>query len=239
DQPRTVHSGQTDRGVPHRAERAPAAAAGTGTRPAAGRGRRAAVRRTAVTARPARPGRGGGRAAHRRVRGAAAGPGAGDRARPRHVRDVPGAAVPRRAGCCGTRRGALADSGYWSRLRTRLDGVAGSPDGAQLAAAGAAIVRRHAAVRLDYGAWHGDWSPWNMASLDDTLLVWDWERFTPGVPIGLDALHHDLQRRLMAQPDARAAVEQTLDAAARLLLPFGVVHPAATTGTALLYLLHL
>ena len=143
------------------------------------------------------------------------------------------------AGCCGTRRGALADSGYWSRLRTRLDGVAGSPDGAQLAAAGAAIVRRHAAVRLDYGAWHGDWSPWNMASLDDTLLVWDWERFTPGVPIGLDALHHDLQRRLMAQPDARAAVEQTLDAAARLLLPFGVVDPAATTGTALLYLVDL
>ena len=78
-----------------------------------------------------------------------------------------------------------------------------------------------------------------MASLDDTLLVWDWERFTPGVPIGLDALHHDLQRRLMAQPDARAAVEQTLDAAARLLLPFGVVDPAATTGTALLYLVDL
>jgi hypothetical protein len=143
------------------------------------------------------------------------------------------------AGCCGSRRGTLADSGYWSRLRTRLDALVGSADGAALARAGTAIARRYADARLDYGAWHGDWSPWNMASLDDTLLVWDWERFAPGVPLGFDALHHDLQRRLMGQPDARAAVEQTVAAAGRLLLPFGVVAADAVTATGLLYLVDL
>ncbi|GGO75257.1 hypothetical protein [Nocardioides deserti] len=40
------------------------------------------------------------------------------------------------------------------------------------------------------GAWHGDWTPWNMAPRGDKVHLWDWERFETGVPQGLDLLHH-------------------------------------------------
>ena len=39
------------------------------------------------------------------------------------------------------------------------------------------------------GAWHGDWTSWNMAWRGDVLQVWDWERFETGVPAGLDLYH--------------------------------------------------
>ncbi len=42
------------------------------------------------------------------------------------------------------------------------------------------------------GAWHGDWTPWNMARVPRTGVVrlWDWERFETGVPRGLDRFHY-------------------------------------------------
>ena len=43
---------------------------------------------------------------------------------------------------------------------------------------------------LSWGAWHGDWTPWNMALAGDRVLLWDWERFETGVPAGLDPLHY-------------------------------------------------
>jgi hypothetical protein len=79
-----------------------------------------------------------------------------------------------------------------------------------------------------------------MATLDNTLLVWDWERFTPGVPMGFDALHHDLQRRLQgAAADARAAVDGMLGHARDLLHSFGVKEVRAVEVTSLLYLIDL
>jgi predicted methyltransferase MtxX (methanogen marker protein 4) len=77
-----------------------------------------------------------------------------------------------------------------------------------------------------------------MANLADALLVWDWERFATGVPIGFDAVHHELQKRIQSTGDARDAVESTVRRAGELLAPFGV--PAADREvTALLYLVDL
>ncbi len=73
-----------------------------------------------------------------------------------------------------------------------------------------------------------------MASLADTLLVWDWERFAPGVPLGFDALHYALQKgittaaaRTSTYDAATRSVADMVDRAAELLLPFGVVHRQA------------
>lgn len=140
--------------------------------------------------------------------------------------------------CCGTSTGWLATSPYWHELRERLTAVADRPDGAALAAAARDLAARAGDTALRYGAWHGDWSPWNMATLADTLLVWDWERFTLGVPLGFDALHHELQRRVQTEPDAAAAVDATITRAPALLAPFGVPRAAAEL-TALLYLVDL
>jgi hypothetical protein len=142
------------------------------------------------------------------------------------------------AGCCGFHTGTLVGSAYWAELRGRLAGVSDRAEGAALASA-AEMLAHHAGDRnLRYGAWHGDWAPWNMGNLADALLVWDWERFATGVPVGFDAVHHELQRRIQATDDAADAVEATVRKAAELLKPFGVDTQAHEL-TALLYLVDL
>src|SRR6266571_1599951 len=92
------------------------------------------------------------------------------------------------------------------------------------------------ATGLTFGAWHGDWSPWNMASTTGGLLVWDWERFAPGVPLGFDALHYWLQSEVGPQHrDPLEAAHDCLAHAAGLLAPFGIEATQARL-TAALYL---
>ncbi|MFF5111556.1 hypothetical protein [Streptosporangium sp. NPDC000509] len=85
-------------------------------------------------------------------------------------------------------------------------------------------------------SWHGDLTPWNISrGPDGRLLVWDWERFGTGVPLGFDAVHHFFQRALRrADPAtaARACVARSL----RILAPFGL-SAAESRLTALRYLI--
>jgi hypothetical protein len=73
-----------------------------------------------------------------------------------------------------------------------------------------------------------------MANTGRGLLVWDWERFTQGVPLGFDALHYWLQLDA-AKHDPRLAAGRCLDRAPRQLAPFGVPARQAQL-TAVLYL---
>ena len=142
------------------------------------------------------------------------------------------------AGCCGYTQGPLATSGYWRDLRQKLAAVRDRPAGVSLASAAELLVKHAGEAVFRYGAWHGDWAPWNMANLADALLVWDWERFATGVPLGFDAVHHELQRRIQSTGDATEAVEATVQRAAELLHPFGVPKEGREV-TALLYLVDL
>ena len=85
----------------------------------------------------------------------------------------------------------LAASDYWRGVAQRLEArrtllPPGTPD--PVAAVVDLIERRHGATELRFGTWHGDFTPWNMARLDDGIFVWDWERCGPA-PVGLDLLH--------------------------------------------------
>jgi hypothetical protein len=142
------------------------------------------------------------------------------------------------AGCCGQSSGPLVGSAYWAELRGRLAAVGDRPEGVALTAAAELIARHAGETTLTYGAWHGDWAPWNMANLADALLVWDWERFARGVPVGFDAVHHELQRRIQGSDDAAGAVEAAVRRADELLTPFSVPGGAREL-TALLYLVDL
>ena len=142
------------------------------------------------------------------------------------------------AGCCGFSTGTLGAGAYWTELRGRLTAVADRAEGVALASAADVLAARAGDTTLRYGAWHGDWAPWNMANLAGSLLVWDWERFTSGVPVGFDAVHYDLQKRIQSTGDAREAVEATVQRAGELLAPFGVA-AAGRAVTALLYLVDL
>jgi hypothetical protein len=131
------------------------------------------------------------------------------------------AAMTELTGVGGRSRGPLAGGDYLDRLRSRL---AGAPAGAGRDTLGAALDALSAAgPELSFGAWHGDWTGWNMASTADGLLVWDWERFAPGVPVGFDPLHYRLQSDVVRgrRPPAEAADACVRDAAA-CLAPFGV-----------------
>jgi hypothetical protein len=142
------------------------------------------------------------------------------------------------AGCCGYHSGTLVGSAYWAELRGRLAAVGDRPEGVALTSAAELLATHAGQHTLRYGAWHGDWAPWNMANLADGLLVWDWERFATGVPVGFDAVHHELQRRIQSTGDAAGAVEATVRRAGELLAPFGVADDVREL-TALLYLVDL
>lgn len=143
------------------------------------------------------------------------------------------AEVGRVAGCTSER---LADSGYWRQLATRLDAAPPSADQQELVRLQAGLGTRAGGRALTFGSWHGDWTPWNMTSTADGLLLWDWERFGTGVPVGFDALHYWLQTEVVSrQRDPAAAAADCACRAPGLLGPFGV-DPAAARLTALLYL---
>src|SRR5256885_10430255 len=77
-----------------------------------------------------------------------------------------------------------------------------------------------------------------MAAVADAVLLWDWERSARDVPLGFDAVHHELQARLERGEDAESAVGATVARAAERLAPFEV-RPSAAEVTALLYLVDL
>ncbi len=136
----------------------------------------------------------------------------------------------------GLTREPLRGSAYLERLRGRLAGADEGQDRAALQGVLATLGGRLGDVVLTYGAWHGDWAPWNMAHTGCGLLVWDWERFDAGVPLGFDALHHWLQGEVGPRHhDPLASATGCSARAAELLTPFGIAAPEARL-TALLYL---
>jgi hypothetical protein len=139
----------------------------------------------------------------------------------------------------GTTTGPLPASGYWQRLASGLEQAEPTQDRMALTALLPRLAQAAGAMPVTFGCWHGDLTPWNLASTRTGLLVWDWERFACGVPVGYDALHYWLQTQvsdLTADP-ADAAVRCVAQSAA-LLEPFGVSASAARL-TALGYLAEL
>lgn len=149
------------------------------------------------------------------------------------------AAMREVAGVSGIQRLPLGTSPYWSALSARLAPLTGTGDGLTLAATARTLVAGAADTVLGFGSWHGDWTPWNMAVTGTGILLWDWERYGTGVPVGFDPLHFDLQSAIVrAGTDPRAAVARYLVRAPELLATYGVSAGAART-TALLYLVDL
>ena len=143
------------------------------------------------------------------------------------------------AGIGGTPADELVASAYWSRLTDRVAALPPSPATDQLATALSGIAAAAGGVRLARGAWHGDWTAWNTAAADGTLMVWDWERFETGVPVGFDAVHLALQTDLVNRSnDPLASAERCLATAPAVLAPFGLSAQQAHV-TAMTYLAEL
>jgi hypothetical protein len=140
--------------------------------------------------------------------------------------------------CLGVSGARLADSMYWKGLDDRLAGLDRDEAGEVLTVAARELTDRAGDVLLAFGTWHGDWAPWNLSVRGEGVLAWDWERFTPGAPLGFDALHHELHARLERGEPADSAVDACVARAEILLRPFEVAGSAARI-VALLYLVDL
>lgn len=130
----------------------------------------------------------------------------------------------------------LAASPYAAGLRDRAAAIEHHLPGVQAVTERA--IERHAVTPLAFGAWHGDFTPWNVAMVGQRLAVWDWERTADDVPVGLDAAHYHF-------PLASIASGRGLDAAAtgrqqRLLELMGVStsHHTAVMRLHMLELVH-
>jgi hypothetical protein len=143
------------------------------------------------------------------------------------VAQLPGPAVAR-----ATALSALRDD--WRRRASSGDAIA-----QEFAAAAAVWCESVDVMDVPWGSWHGDWRATNMGAASTRCSVWDWERFTRGVPLGYDALHLFLTSRQSSVHDLSTLPDDVRDNAPRLLRPFGIsrrdVSDVVTTG----YLLEL
>lgn len=65
-----------------------------------------------------------------------------------------------------------------------------------------ALDEAHGATSVEFGAWHGDWVPWNLGMHGGRLVAWDWEHGGYDVPVGFDLAHHGFQCALTLDGDA-------------------------------------
>lgn len=120
---------------------------------------------------------------------------------------MPGDATREVAAIHGVEHGTFAGSAYRVGLVSRLG--AGEPDDttAFLHQALAWLDEAWGQEEIPFGAWHGDWMPWNLLRSGNDLWVWDWERSASGVPVGLDAAHFrfDIESKIRGRSPEEAA----------------------------------
>jgi hypothetical protein len=120
-------------------------------------------------------------------------------------------------------RGAvdLSESSYRKSLEARASGLP-APSRRAVSEALARIDSRWPRHRLEVGRWHGDWTPWNMRTVGDRTLIWDWERTDAPVPVGFDMLHYVFQRLVATvRRPAHEHFDRAIAIAARSLRPLG------------------
>jgi hypothetical protein len=78
-------------------------------------------------------------------------------------------------------------------LREHVDWLPGGVDGDVVARRIDAVMERMVGKRVRYGAYHGDFTPWNMFVEEGELFVFDWEYAGWTYPMGLDRYHFWMQ----------------------------------------------
>jgi hypothetical protein len=78
-------------------------------------------------------------------------------------------------------------------LREHVDWLPVGVDGDVVAQRIDAVMERMAGKRVMYGAYHGDFTPWNMFVEGGELFVFDWEYAGWTYPMGLDRYHFWMQ----------------------------------------------
>ncbi|HEY5357634.1 MAG TPA: hypothetical protein VIJ82_08075 [Streptosporangiaceae bacterium] len=113
--------------------------------------------------------------------------------------------------------GELAASPWWRGVRARIQSAVTDPEAAAvLSRAAERLEDAFGRVRLEFGTWHGDLVPWNLARIGPRLYAWDWESSAPDAPLGFDVLHFHFQVAFVAW---RYPLEQAVPYAVRTAAP--------------------
>lgn len=122
----------------------------------------------------------------------------------------------------GTEVRALKDSRFWTKLREQITALPDPRTRDALLAIHLTANGRWGKAPVTFGAWHGDWTKWNMAWDGRRVLLWDWERYETDVPVGLDAYHYALQSRLHGDGTVEPAAARVRRDAATLAAGMGM-----------------
>ncbi len=156
------------------------------------------------------------------------------------------------AATAGRRALPLGASPWWSSVRERVARVASGAASAAASAAGGAgeiaatlegclarIEERCGDMRFEFGRWHGDWVPWNLAWDRERLFAWDWEHSGGDAPLGFDLLHWQFQVAFVQQRRSAAEAASRCAALATPYLERLGIEPAAAGVLPWMYLLEL
>jgi len=127
----------------------------------------------------------------------------------------------------GTR--PLTDSQLWDQLVTAQKSLASGDARARLGDALEQLRQAGEDRPLPFGAWHGDWTPWNMSRRRGRLQLWDWERFETGVPVGLDRCHYGVNAITHTEGFDQRAIRRGLELAGVSEEPGSEEHLVAAT----------
>lgn len=136
----------------------------------------------------------------------------------------------------GTTFGPLAGSSYVGDLRERTERLSAGSRAEEWSSIFALIESLSVtklAQPIEFGTWHGDWVPWNLAVAPEGLYVLDWEHSRAGVPAGLDLIHYYFQvafhvKRKSLQEAFEQAILRSRAHLASLLIPQWALPSLAT-----------
>ena len=168
-------------------------------------------------------------------------PGAAQRPRP-YDRRPPVETNREVASLGGVTPATLAEGPILPALRARIERTAFVPDLPHRDRVTDAIDRLEGdegTTVMAFGTWHGDWVPWNMAWVGNTLHVFDWEHGRSGVPVGFDVVDFGFRvgQNLHSQ-DVATAIAEAESGAAGPLAELGIA-PGQVRLVANLYLAEL
>ncbi len=108
-----------------------------------------------------------------------------------------------------TRRQPLTEAAFWLRLVQRVRRIPNACLRHLVSRGMRRLEAQLGGLRLAFHLCHGDFAPWNMLSLNGTLVLFDWEYADWEGPPGYDLFHFNFQTRtlLQRQPPARIRKE--------------------------------
>ncbi len=132
---------------------------------------------------------------------------------------IPDAAMAELAGAFDKGPMALAETPMWRRCLGALDLLFDQEMQTKLASALDRVADGVGDRSVQVGAWHGDFTPWNMARRRGRVQLWDWERFETGVPVGLDRMHYAVNVMTRRRGFDAAAITEGLSIGGATMVP--------------------